>query len=123
MGTEVTFRGGVVVGIDVEGVVGAGLHASFAPDTSRVVEVHDSIMPAVERVGRTNLDARSIVAVVTSQHAEMAAGVREFALLDIFHPRAKHAHRHLMLFFTRNGTCVTANTSVVINNKSVAHER
>src|ERR1700694_2677502 len=48
--TEITFGGSVVVGINIEGVVGAGLHASFTADASLVVKVYDSIRTAVESV-------------------------------------------------------------------------
>jgi hypothetical protein len=88
-----------------------------------VVEVYDSIGAAVESVGGTNLSAGGRIAVVTSHHAEVAAGVRKFALLDVFHPGAKHSNGHLVLLFARHGTGVTANTSILINYKSVAHEK
>src|SRR2546423_12117043 len=38
VGTEVTFGGGVGVGVDIEGVVRAGLHGSFSAHTSPGVE-------------------------------------------------------------------------------------
>jgi hypothetical protein len=119
--TEVAFGGGVGVGIDIEGVIRAGLHASLAADTSLVVEVYDSIRAAVESVGGTNLSAGGRITVVTSHHAEVAAGVRKFTFFNIFHPGAKHSNRHLVLLFARHGTGVTANTSILINYKSVAH--
>jgi hypothetical protein len=121
VGTEVTFGGGVGVGIDIEGVVGAGLHASFTANTSFVVEVYDSIRTAVESAGRTNLNAGGRIAVVTSHHAEMAAGMRKFALFDVFDPGAKHPNGHLVFLFACHGTGVTANTSILIDDESVAH--
>jgi hypothetical protein len=121
MSTEIAFGCGIVIGINIEGIVRAGLHTSFAANTSPVVEVYDSIRTAVESVGGTNLDAGSSVAVVTSHHAEVAAGVRKFALFDVFHPGAKDSNGHLVFLFARHGTGVTANTSILIDNESVAH--
>jgi hypothetical protein len=51
----------------------------------------------------------------------MAAGVRKFTFFDVFHPGAKNSNRHLVFLFARHGTGVTADTSVLINYKSVAH--
>jgi hypothetical protein len=121
MGTEVTFGGGVGVGVDVESVVRAGLHASFAANASLVVEIDDSIRTAIESVGGANLSAGGRIAVVTSHYAEVAAGVRECAFLDVFHPGAKNPNGHLVFLFARHSTSVTANTSILIDNESVAH--
>src|SRR5260370_16244928 len=44
---EVAFGGGVEIGIDVEGVIGAGLHATLAADTSLIVKIDDSVGASV----------------------------------------------------------------------------
>src|SRR6185437_14790781 len=112
----------VVVGIDIEGVIRAGLHAALAANTSLVVKVDDSVRTPVESFGGTNGDARGRIAVVTSHHSEMTAGVRVLALLHVLDPGAKDAHRHLVLFFAGDGAGMAANAPVLINDEAVAHE-
>jgi len=97
------------------------LHAALAANTSTIVKIYDSIRTAVKSVGGTNLDAGCRVAVVTSHHAKVAAGMRKFTLLDVLDPGAKDPDRNLVFLFARHGTGVTANTSVLVNDKAVAH--
>jgi hypothetical protein len=122
MGAEVAFGGCIVVGIYVEGIVRAGLHTALAADTSLVVKIDDSIRTAVEGFGGADGYAGSRIAVVTSHHAEVAPGMRIYTFLDVLDPGAKHAHRNLVLLFTGYRTGVTANTSVLIDDESIAHE-
>jgi hypothetical protein len=122
MRAEVALGGSVAVGIDVERIVGASLHAAFATDTAAIVEIYDSIRTAEEGVGGTNLNAGSIVAVVTSHHAEVASGLGELAGLHVFHPRSKNSDGDLVFLLARHRTGVTADTSVLVDNKPVAHK-
>jgi hypothetical protein len=123
MGAEIAFGRCIVVGIDIERVIRTGLHAAFASDTNFIVEVYDAIGTAEEGAGGADLNAGSVIAVVTSHDPEVAAAVGKFALLDVFHPRAKHTQRDLVLFLARHGTGVTADTSVLIDDEPVAHEK
>jgi hypothetical protein len=111
----------VVVGIDIQGIVGASLHAAFAADASAVVEIDDAISSAVECASRTNFRARSVIAVIAAHHAEVARCMRELAFLDVFDPGSKNANRYLMFFFARNRASVAPDTTVLIYNKTVAH--
>src|SRR5260370_37045054 len=86
---EVAFGGGVEIGIDVEGVIGAGLHATLAADTSLIVKIDDSVGASVEGVGGADGNAGSFVTVVTSQHAEMAAAIGKLTLFHLLIPSAK----------------------------------
>jgi len=98
------------------------LHAALAANTSTIIKIYDSIRTAVEGFGGTNLDTGSRVAVITSHHAEVAAGVRKFTFLDVLDPGAKDPNRNLMFLFARHRTGVTPNTSVLVNDKAVTHE-
>src|SRR5262249_13316993 len=117
----IAFCRGVAVGINIERVVGTGLHAALTADTPLIVEVDDSVRASVEGVGGADRGARRIVTVVTSHHPEMAANVGELAFLDVLDPGAKPPHRNLMFLLARHRAGVTANTSVLIDNKPVAH--
>jgi hypothetical protein len=123
MRTEVALGRGVVVGIDIECIVGAGLHAAFATDTAAIVEIYDSIRTAEERVGGTNLDAGSVVAVVTSHHAEVAPGLGELAGLHVFDPGSEDSDGDLVFLLARHCAGVAADASILVNNEPVAHKR
>jgi hypothetical protein len=120
--TEVALGCGIAVRIDIKSVVRAGLHATLAANAALVVEVYDSIRTAEEGVGGADFDAGGSVTMVTSHHPKVAPGLRELSGLHIFHPRSKHSDGNLVLFFTSQGTCVTADTSLVIDDKPIAHK-
>src|SRR6185312_5860429 len=61
--------------------------------------------------------------MVASHHAEMAAGVREGALLDVLDPGAKDANRDLVLILAGNRAGVTSDASVLVNYEAVTHPR
>jgi hypothetical protein len=121
MRTEVTFGRGIVVGIDVQGVIGTGLHATLAADASLIVKIDDSVGAPVEGFGGANGNAGGRIAVVTSHHPEVAAGVRKFALLDVLHPGAKDAQWNLVFLLARHRAGVTTDTSILIYDESVSH--
>jgi hypothetical protein len=121
MSAEVALSRGVVVGIDVESIVGTSLHARFATNAAPVVKIHDSIGAPVQRSSRTNFRARRLVAVIAPHHPEMPRRMREFALLDMLDPGAKYPHRHLVFFFARDRAGVTPDATVLIDDESVAH--
>jgi len=121
MGAEVALGRGVVVGIDVESIVGTSLHASLATDAAPVVEINDSIRTPVERAGGTDFRARRVITVVAPHHPEVAGGVGELALFDMLYPGAKDTNRHLVFLFARDRAGVTPDTPVLVDDKSVSH--
>src|ERR671918_559658 len=94
MRAVVALGGGAGVGVNVERVVRAGLHAGLAADTSAAVEVYDAVVAPVERHRRADGDARGVVAVVAAQHGEVAPRVGKRPLLHVLHPGAEGAQRH-----------------------------
>ena len=118
---KVAFRCGVGIGIDVKGIVGAGLHARLAANAEVVVKVNDAIGAVEEGYSRANLDTGRVVAVVTPEYGEMALGLRKFAFLDILDPCAVNTYRNIMLFLAGNRASVTSYTAVLVDDESVAH--
>ena len=59
--------------------------------------------------------------MVASHDPEMARCVGEFTFFDVLYPGAKYADRHLVLLFTRDRAGVTANATVLVDDKSVSH--
>ena len=121
MGTVVALGRGVRLGIDVERVVGAGLHARLAADAPRAVEVHDAVRPAVERHRRADRHAGRVIAVIAAHHREVAPRVREHALLDVLHPGAVDAQRDLVLLLAGHRAGVAADTLPLVDHEAVAH--
>jgi hypothetical protein len=98
------------------------LHAALAPDAAVAVEVDDAVGAAVKRAGRADLNAGSCVAMIAAHDPEMAAGVRELALLDVLYPGAKHADGYVILFLARHRAGMTPDASILIEHKAIAHE-
>jgi hypothetical protein len=61
--------------------------------------------------------------MIASQHGEMTASVGIAALLNILHPGTIHADGDVMLFLARHRARMAADTTVLIDDKSVAHSR
>jgi hypothetical protein len=97
------------------------LHAGFATNAALVVEVDDAIMPAKKRHGRTDLDARRIVTMITAKHGKVTPGLRINAFLDVLDPRPIHSHGNIVFFLACDRAGMTANATVLIDEKSVAH--
>src|SRR5579864_6507061 len=65
---EVALRSRLGDRVDIERVVGAGLHAGLAADAPAAVEVDDAVVPLEEGLCRADSDAGCIVAMVAAQH-------------------------------------------------------
>src|SRR5262249_22562376 len=123
VGAEVAFRRGLRARVDVERVVGAALHAGLAPYAAAVVEGDDAVLAPVERRGRGGLDAGRVVAVGAAGHGERPARLRELALLDVLHPRAGDAERHLVLDLARHRARVAPDALAVVDQEAVVQPR
>ncbi|OLD63633.1 MAG: hypothetical protein AUF65_01765 [Chloroflexi bacterium 13_1_20CM_50_12] len=84
------------VGVDIERIIGAGLHAGFAADTATGIEIDDAVLAFVERARRANSDAWRVIAVIAAVHQEIAAGIGELAPLDVLDPRSIHPDGDMM---------------------------
>ena len=110
MRAESAFRGGVGFGVEIDRVVGAGLHAGFTSDADAWVELNDAVVALIHRSHGTDAHARRVGTVIAARHLKAAAYIGVGACLHIFDPRAIHAKRHLILRLARSGTGVTADT-------------
>src|SRR5262249_16601622 len=121
MSAVVAFGRSARGGIDIERVVGTGLHARLAADTADAVAVHDAVRASLERDGGTDVDPRRLVAVITSEDREVASRVRERPTLHVLDPRAERAQRHLILFLASDRAGVTADAFSLIDHEAVTH--
>jgi hypothetical protein len=121
MRAEVTLRRSALVGIDVDRIVGAGLHAGLASDAALGTEIHDAIFALIHRGDGTDSDARRIFAVIATRDLEDPPGIGEHALFHILHPGAVHAERNMVFGFTGHGACMAADALSVVDDKAVSH--
>ena len=117
----VTFLRGVGIWIYVERVVWTGLHAGLAADASIAVEVYDPVVSFVQRGDRTDGNARSVFAVVASEHGEKPASIGIGALFDVFDPGTKGANRHFVFGFAGDSAGVAADAFAMVYYKAVFH--
>jgi hypothetical protein len=116
----VALLGDAALLVQVEGVVGAGLHARTAADAAVAVQVHDRVGALVEGDHGTDLDARRRVAVVAAQHREVAADVREAPLLDVLDPGAEVPDRDGVLLLAGDRAGVAADALPVVDDEREA---
>jgi hypothetical protein len=110
------------VRMHVDRIIRAGLRAGLAPDTAAVVEIDDAVCTCKERFDRTDLNARSIRAMITPHHREQSSRIGKRALLDIFDPGAIHADRDLVLGLACDGARVASDTLSVVDDKAEVHK-
>jgi len=97
------------------------LHAGFATDASVAVEVDDAVISFVQRGDGTDRDARSVFAVVASEHREKSSSIRIDALFDVFDPSTKGAQWHLVFGLAGDCARVTADTFAMVYDETVFH--
>jgi hypothetical protein len=119
--TIITFGRGLVVGIDMDGVVRTGLHASLTADTTARVEIDDAVVTGIKGRDGANGNTGSIGTVVAPHDAECTVGIGEITLLDILDPSAIDANGRVMLGFAGHGACVTADALLIIDDERVIH--
>ena len=121
MRAEVALLGGVGVGIDVQRVVRARLHAGLATDAAIAVEVYDAVVEPVERGHRADGYARGVVAVIAPEHGEETTRVGIFTFFDVFYPGPKGAKRYFVFGLASDCACVTADAFAMIYDEAVFH--
>ncbi len=119
MGAVVTFGCCVGFRINVDGIVGAGLHASFATNANVGVELNDAVGALIHSCNRANAHAGRVGAVVAARHLKMATGIGKSAFFDILDPSAIDAQRHLVFGFAGGAASVTTNTTTVVYHKTI----
>jgi len=120
VGTEIAFGRRVRVVVDINRVVGTGLHAHFAPDAVFVVEVDNSIFTDEQGSGGTSFHAGRVGAVITPHNAHFPGCRGVFTLVDVLHPSAELPDGHIMFSFTRHRACMASDTCALIYCKAVA---
>ena len=121
MRAVVALRRGIRVGVDVQRVVRAALHAGLAADAPVAVEVDDAVVARVEGARGADRHARRALAVVAAEDGEVPPRARPLAALDVLHPRAKRPDGDVVLFLARHRAGVTADAPALVDDESVTH--
>src|SRR4029078_10854384 len=87
------------VRIDEKLIVRAGDHAGAAADARVAVQIDDAVGTFEERVGRTDLRARRLVALIAEDRKEKAPRVGKCALVYRLHLAPIHADLNVVLGF------------------------
>ena len=110
------------VRIDINRVIGTGLHAGFAANTSFGTEVDNAILALVHRGHGTDRYAGRILAVVAARNLKDAPRIGKLALLHILDPGAIDGQRYVVFRLARYRASVATDALAVINDESVSHE-
>src|ERR1019366_7894205 len=121
MRAEMAFGRGVPVRVNINGVIGARLHAGLAPNAAGGVEIYNSVSALVHGGYRTDLDAWRLLAVTAASHLEDTPRVRESPLLHILDPRPVDAQRNPVLGFACHGTGMAADALAAVDDHPVSH--
>jgi len=112
---------GVFAGIHVDRVIGTCLGAGFAANATPAIEIDYSVFSRKKRSNRTDLNARSVGAMVTPHYRKQPSSVGKSALFDVFYPSAVNTDRHLVLGFTGYGACMAADALSVVDYEAKIH--
>jgi hypothetical protein len=106
------------LGIDVQRVVGTGLHAGFAADAAAIVKVDNPVVAPIQGRDRANLNAGGVVAVIAPHYRKESAGIGEFTLLNVFDPSSVDANRNVVLRLAGHRAGVAADTATVVDDET-----
>ena len=96
MGAEVTFCGRVGVGVDVDSVVGAGLHTGFAADADLWVKFNNAICALIHGCDWADTHAGRVGAMVAAGDLKVTSHIRIKPGFNIFYPSTVDAERNFI---------------------------
>ena len=116
---EVALGGRAGFRVDVDRVVGTGLHARLAADALLAIELDDSIVSLVHRGDGADPGAGRILAVVAARDLEVTFRVGVATGLGVLHPGAVHADRDLVLALAGRRARVAPDALAVVDDEAV----
>ena len=121
VGAEVAFLDGAEIIVEIQRIVGAGLHTCPATDARVAIDVDNSIRAFFKRIDGTDRDAGRVGTLVATKHREVSADIRELADLRVLDRRPEVTDRNVVLGFAGDRASVTANAPRLIDNETVLH--
>jgi hypothetical protein len=117
--TIVALRSRPAVGVDVDCIIRAGLHTGFTTNADLGIELHDAIIPLVHRGHGADSHTGRVRTMVAARDLELSAAIWICARLNVLHPRAIYPQGYFIFRFASSRTSMAANTTLIIDNKSV----
>src|SRR5690606_7983212 len=108
-------------GVDVDGIVGAGLHASLAADARFGIELDDAVRALVHCAHGTDANAGRVFTVIAAGHLKRPPHVGVGSALDVLHPGSVHAEWDFVLALAGGGAGVAPDALAVVDDESVIH--
>jgi len=108
----------VRLGVDVERVVRAGVHARLAANAIVVLEVDDAVIGTKQCVRRADRHTGCVVALVAAHHRKFACDVGEGASLDVLDPCSIDPQRHVVFALAGDSAGMAANAVVAVEHKA-----
>jgi len=115
MRAEITFFGGVIFGVDKNGVVWTRRHACLATNADRFIEVDDSIFPLEHSGGRTSSYTGRMNALIAACYLVSSSSLGKDADINVFDVSASDGKRDDVFRFTCGGAGMTTDASSVVD--------
>ncbi len=121
VGAEVAFLNGAEVIVEVQRIVGAGLHTRPATDAGVAIDIDNSIRAFLERIDGTDRDAGRVGTLVAPKYGKVSANIRELTELGILDRGPEVADRNVVLSFASHCAGVAADAPRLIDDESKLH--
>ncbi len=121
VGAEVTFLDGAEIIIEIQRIVGAGLHTCAATDAGVAIDVDNSVRAFLKRVDGTDRDAGRVGTLVAPKYGKVPAYVGELTELGVLDRCPEIADRNVVLGFAGDGAGVAADAPRVIDDEAILH--
>ena len=121
VGAEMAFLDGAKIIVEIQRIVGAGLHTCAATDAGVAIDVDNSIRAFLKRVDGTDRDAGRIGTLVAPEYGEVPAYVGELTEFGVLDRRPEVADRNVVLGCAGDGAGVAADAPRLIDDEAILH--
>ena len=109
----------VSVGVDVQSIVGAGLHTSLTANAASIVKIDNAVLSSEQCRNWADFDTRGVIAMVAAHDRKKPSRLWEFSLLNVLDPRSIDSDCDFMFALTSDRASVTTDTATVVDYKTV----
>jgi hypothetical protein len=121
MRAKMALGGRVIFRVNVNRIVGTGLHAGFAANAAIGTKIDNPIFALIHRSHGTNGDAGRFLAVIATRDLKNTPRVRKDALLNVFHPGSVDADGNFIFSFAGDCAGVASDAFAIIDYEAVFH--
>ncbi len=121
VGAKVAFLDGAEIIVEIQRIVGTGLHTCAATDARVTIDVDNSIRAFLKCVDGTDRDAGRVGTLVAPKHGKMPAYVGELTELGVLDRRPEVADRNIVLGLAGDRAGVAADAPRLIDDETVLH--